>query len=332
MYRVTYKVKSLDIQAAANAIAIGQSIGNPTIRNSYENINHAAEVLDIVDDIVTIGYKYQNLHRNTDVAQILCTIQGGQSDIDLISECKVIDIDVQIPDYKKVWTHITNRPLIGGIVKPKAGLTEDQLVDIVTRMCDGGIDWIKEDEILSDPSYLPVSKRVELISKVLEQYPDVMYCVCVNGGPRHYLEQIDIVKKSKMGIHTNFWSGLGSYEDAIGIFQHFQRSGIRILTDERNPFSISWEVITKLAVLQGIDSIHAGMIGGYYPGDVKEVYNCMKICNQHNRIPTLSCGMNPDVAKKIKDEIGNNWLAAVGGWLHTGDITDNVRKMRKAVE
>lgn len=332
MYRVTYKIKSNDIIAAANAIAIGQSIGNPTIRNSYENTNHAAEVLDISEDIVVIGYKYQNLNRKTDVAQILCTIQGGQSDIDLINECKVLDINIEMPSYKKVWIHPTNRPLVGGIVKPKAGLTKEQLVDIVKRMCDGGIDWIKEDEILSDPIYLPVEERVEVVDKLLESYPSVMYCVCVNGGPSHYLKQVDAVKKSNLGIHTNFWSGLGCYEDATNIFQHFQRSGIRILTDERNPFSISWEVITKLAVMQGIDSIHAGMIGGYYPADVNEVLECIKICNEHNRIPTLSCGMNPDVAKKIKDKIGNNWLAAVGGWLHTGDISNNVQKMRKAIE
>lgn len=332
MYKVIYEVDSNDIKAAADAIAIGQSIGNPTIRNSYENVNHAAEVLDINDNIVTIGYKYQNLNRKTDVAQILCTIQGGQSDIDSIIKCKVIDIDIDIPTYSKVWNHPVDRPLVGGIVKPKAGLTEDQLVEIVKRMCDGGIDWIKEDEILSDPLYLPVAKRVELIDRVIEQYPNVMYCVCVNGSPSHYLEQISLVKQSKLGIHTNFWSGLGCYEDAKNIFQHFQRSGIRILTNERNPFSISWEVITKLAVLQGIDSIHAGMIGGYYPSNIKEVYGCIKICNDNNRIPTLSCGMNPDVAKKIKDEIGNNWLAAVGGWLHTGDISENVREMRKAIE
>ena len=42
--------------------------------------------------------------------------------------------------------------------------------------------------------------------------------------------------------------------------------------------------------------------------------------------------MNPDTARKIKNKIGNNWLAGIGGWLHDGDITNNVKKMRKALE
>ena len=41
---VVYQVKSKDVKAAAHAIAIGQSIGNPTIRNGYENNDHAAEI------------------------------------------------------------------------------------------------------------------------------------------------------------------------------------------------------------------------------------------------------------------------------------------------
>jgi len=326
-----YKVKSRDMQAAAHAIAIGQSIGNPNIRNEYENNDHAAEISYVHNDEIVVKYKQKNLNRPTDVAQLLCTIQGGQSDIELIDECKVVDLFVDIPEYKKIWNHPTDRPLVGGIVKPKTGLTPNQLSDIVKRMCDGGIDWIKEDEILSDPAYFPLSARAEVVAKVLDNYRDVKYCLCVNGDPIHFLRQRKSAEEHGLGIHTNFWTGLGAYENP-SVYQHFQRSGIRILTDDRNPFSISWPVICRLAILQGVDSIHVGMIGGYYPGNEEEVYEAIEMCNDHNRIPTLSCGMNPETAKAIKDKIGNKWLAAVGGWLHEGDITENVKKMRKAVE
>ncbi len=328
---VVYQVKSKDVKAAAHAIAIGQSIGNPTIRNGYENNDHAAEISYVHNEEVVIKYKNKNLNRPTDVAQLLCTIQGGHTDIDIIDECRIRDIFVDIPEYKKIWHHPTDRPLVGGIIKPKSGITVSQLTEIIERMCDGGIDWIKEDEILSDPAYLPLSVRAEAVAKVLDKYRNVMYCMCVNGDPVHFLRQRKHAEDHGLGIHTNFWSGLGIYENP-SVYQHFQRSGIRILTDERNPFSISWKVITTLAIMQGVDSIHAGMIGGYYPGDEQEVFDSLYLCRDHNRIATLSCGMNPDTAKSIKDRIGNNWLAAVGGWLHEGDITENVRKMRKAVE
>lgn len=330
MYKVTYKVKARDISAAANAIAIGQSIGNPSIRNTYENHDHAAEVIDIYQDHVVIGFKYKNLNRKTDVAQILCTIQGGQSDIDIVKECRIVDLDIDIPKLKPAWKVPTTRPFIGGIIKPKAGLTEDQLIDITYRMVMGGIDWIKEDEILSDPNYLPYQKRAEVIHNLIKN-KDVMYCLCTNGSPIHYLEQLVLAKRYSLGVHTNFWTGLGAYEDCGTTFQHFQRSGIRILTDERNPFGIDWPVIVKLAIMQGVSSIHVGMLGGYYPSRETEVLKAIELCKQYNVIPTLSCGMNPEVAKRIQYRIGNYWLAAVGGWLHEGDITRNVEEMINAV-
>jgi len=336
MYKVKYKIKSSNIEKAANAIAIGQSTGNPNIRSTLESNETAAIVLDIDKNIVTIAFKYKNLNRISDVAQMLCTIQGGQSDIDLLQECKIIDIEISTSNinYTKKWKHPTHRPLVGGIIKPKTGLTKDKLQNIVLQMCNGGIDWIKEDEILGDPSYLSLQQRVDIISKILDSYPNVMYCFCVNGSPSHYLNQLDLVEKTNLGVHTNFWSGLNVYEDAHlkNIFMHFQRSGIRILTDNRNPWSISWKVIVKLAILQGIDSIHLGMIGGYYPDDVQEVYDTLKLCQENNRIGALSCGMNPEIAKKLKNELGNNFMANVGGWLHTdGKIEENVKKMLKAV-
>ena len=341
MYIVTYKVQSKNLDKAAEAIAIGQSIGNPSIRSSLEITNSINESKAVIlevnkDGTIIIGYKWRNLNRHTDIAQILCTIQGGQSDIDVLDSCQVIDIDFGNINfiYNKKWKHPTYRPLVGGIIKPKTGLSIEQLLDITKQMCDGGIDWIKEDEILSDASYLPLTDRVEHITKLLEQYPNVMYCFCVNGSPKHYLRQLHFIKDTGAGVHTNFWSGLNVYEDAnnLNVFSHFQRSGIRILTDPRNPWAITWPIIIKLAIIQGIDSIHIGMIGGYYPDGYDEVYKGLSLCQQHNRIGTLSCGMNPDIARKLKQELGNNFMANVGGWLHVGSsIENNVKEMMKAV-
>jgi ribulose 1,5-bisphosphate carboxylase large subunit-like protein len=333
-YRVTYHVESTDIPKAAEAIVIGQSVGNPNIRSSYETaagiIQSIAELISIDGNKVVIDFKWRNLHSLKDIGQMLCTINGGQSDIGLINVCRIVDIELNQPFTKKTPTkklnETRNRPLIGSIVKPKAGLNDEQLVDIVTQMCNGGIDFIKEDEILADPAYLPLERRLELIQPIMEQHPDTVYTYCVNGNPAHLIEQLDLVKAYRGdGVHINFWSGLGAYADSNerGLFTHFQRSGIRAYTDPRNPFGIDWSVIVKLAIYQGIDSIHAGMIGGYYPGDHQEVRDAVALCQEHNVWAALSCGMTPDIAKTIRDEIGNNWLANVGGWLHSGDDVES---------
>ena len=339
MYKVTYKIDDIRrmpkdseyITAAAQAIAIGQSIGNPSIRTEYDNLEHAAEILSIEGDEVVIGYQYKNLNSIRDVAQMLCTIQGGQSDIDVMTSCRIVDIKLNIPFKTMRWKLPTDRPLVGGIIKPKTGLNEEQLSDIIKRMCDGGIDWIKEDEILGNPSYFSVEHRAYIVSEILKDYPDVMYCLCANGGPKQLLDQYETASYFKLGVHTNFWSGLGSYFEEPKVFQHFQRSGVRTITDPRNPYGIDWHVLVKLAILQDIDSIHVGMLGGYYPESKEEVLKAIEICQNHRVIPTLSCGMNPEIGPKIRDQIGNNWMAVVGGWFYDGDITRNVKEMINAV-
>ena len=117
MYKVTYKIDSDNIEAAAHAIAIGQSIGNPSIRTEYDNHGHAAEILSIEKNEVVIGYQYKNLNSVRDVAQMLCTIQGGQSDINVMTSCRIVDIKINIPGKIIRWKLPTNRPLVGGIVK-----------------------------------------------------------------------------------------------------------------------------------------------------------------------------------------------------------------------
>jgi hypothetical protein len=43
--------------------------------------------------------------------------------------------------------------------------------------------------------------------------------------------------------------------------------------------------------------------------------------------------MTPELAKGIRDEFGNHWLANVGGWLHTGEsIEERIVEFRKALD
>ena len=42
--------------------------------------------------------------------------------------------------------------------------------------------------------------------------------------------------------------------------------------------------------------------------------------------------MNPVLAREIKERIGNNWMASVGGWLHTGDsLIKKVKEMSESL-
>jgi hypothetical protein len=87
--------------------------------------------------------------------------------------------------------------------------------------------------------------------------------------------------------------------------------------------------------MAGVDSIHVGMLGGYYPEGESEEETLQAVSDLQNadRVAALSCGMNPEIARQIRGNIGNNWMANVGGWLHTGEsIYEKVYEMRKSLE
>ena len=211
-------------------------------------------------------------------------------------------------------------------------------------MMEGGADFIKEDEIMANQLYLPVDTRVEAIEALKKELDwKGFYAYCVNGDPDELNKNLRAVYYHTCtndivgGVHINFWSGLGAYTAARGwdLATHYQRSGIRILTDPGNRYSVSWPVLVKLGCLAGVDSMHVGMLGGYYPEgeSEEETLKAIDICVENNVIPSLSCGMNPVLAREIKERIGNNWMESVGGWLHTGDsLYDKVKEMRESLD
>ena len=165
-----FLMSKTSVKEAAEALAIGQSIGNPSVRSRYETPemmeNHSAKIIADPDNlanikagVVEIAWPYRNIDWYADgIAQLMCTVMGGQMDIDIIEQCHWIDIhidrvkaDLSVPSYGLTGfrDHVQqyDKPLLGTIVKPKTGLTAETLKDIVTQMVDGGVDFIKEDEI-----------------------------------------------------------------------------------------------------------------------------------------------------------------------------------------
>jgi ribulose-bisphosphate carboxylase large chain len=349
-YTVTYEVESKDIPLAAHNIAIGQSIGNPNIRSEIEmspNIKEMEALVRSIDgNTVKIDFPLKAFDW-PNISQLLCIIQGGQSDIELVEKCRVVDIqglpymNKPVLGMKAMKKRVgaENRPLFGSIVKPKSGLNEEQLIFLVEQMIDGGTDFIKEDEIMANNSYLPLPQRVEIITDLIDKKnSNVVYSYCINADPMELMHNLeDVYDGGGDCVHINFWSGLGAYtsSNAMGLITHYQRSGIRILTDPGNRFSVSWPVVVKLGIMAGIDTMHIGMLGGYYPEgeSEEETLQAFSLCEQHDRVAALSCGMNPDVAKEIRGNIGNNWMANIGGWLHSGDsIYQKVYEMRKSLD
>ena len=354
------------LREAAWNLAIGQSIGNPNNRSIWETddmfLNHSCFILENEEFLkknkagnVRIAFPLANLNLDEDgISQILCHIAGGQVDILEIQKCHILDVTLPdeveqnfrldpaygIEGFRK-FNNVHNKPFLGGIIKPKVGMSPAVLLEAIKEMVQGGVNFIKEDELLGNPDHCPLEIRVPLISRWLkENAPDVIYCFCINGDSPYAMERAKFVSDNGgNGIHINVWSGLGVYrairKQNPDLWIHFQKSGDKFFTDKRAPFHIYWPVICKIAGWSGVDSIHAGMIGGYMNQDDSELIDALKVLWKYNIVPALSCGMHPGLVQYINNMLNSfDWMANVGGALHghpMGTLSGGLA-MRQAID
>ena len=361
-FYVTYDVESATtVYDVAWGIAVGQSIGNPSKRSVWETDemieDYCAKILrsanfDKKKGLVTIAYPNANIDWDTDgIAHLLCIIQGGQTDIDIIKKCRVVGLEIhpQIIDthFKKPKYGITGmreftgnfgKPFFGGIIKPKTGITPQTLLEMTKELVEGGVNFIKEDEILSNPAICRLEDRVELISNYITG-KQVVYCFCINSDPAHIETRAKFVAQNGgNGVHINVWSGLGSYRTIrnldLPLFIHYQKSGDKVITGKKNPFGIEWTVLCQLAAISGVDTIHAGMWGGYLSDPEDEITAYMDVLHRGNVVPALSCGMTAELIPPIVEKFGVDWMANVGGAIHghpEGTLA-GARKIRNAID
>ena len=350
------------LNQAAIDLAIGQSVGNPNERSVWETdelfefhscviIGEEKNYLGKNSGEVEIGFPLINFDFSGDgITHILVNIMGGQLDISHIDKCQILNIDFPESLVKKFFrgpkfgidgirnfTKCHDKPLLGGIVKPKTGLSPEQLLEVVKEMVDGGVNFIKEDEILSNPHFCKLEDRVPLISRYLRD-KNVIYCFSIHSDPTKILKRAQLVYDlGGNGIHVNFWAGLGIYKEIremdLPLFVHFQKSGDKILTNPNHDFHISWPVIVKLAGMMGVDFIHAGMIGGYYKWQ-EETEQAIQMSRRYNIMPTLSCGFNPSLTSGITEKVGIDYLANVGGSLHSHPMgtIGGTKAMRQSID
>ena len=229
-------------------------------------------------------------------------------------------------------------------IKPNVGASKEVLLEMTKQLVEGGVEFIKEDEIISNPDVAPLEERVPYIMNYLNSIDrKVVYCFCITSDFPHCLERVKKVHElGGNGVHINFWSGLGVYNAIrkldLPIFLHFQKSGDKILTNKRHDFHIEWPVICKMARMSGADFIHAGMWGGYYHEDEEDLRKTMSALKDgedyEGTVPALSGGMHPGLVDAVKNQFGNDVMCSCGGSIHghpSGTLA-GTKAMQQAIE
>lgn len=348
-----------DLKEASFSLAVGQSVGNPMIRSKRETESlleqHGAIILaeeaklkKLTKGRVRIAFPWKNMNIQEDgVTQLLVQAMGGQLDIKTVKKCQLLSLDFpqgfkfKAPRFGikgvREFTGVYNQPILGGIIKPKVGLSSQELLKVVQEMVEGGVNFIKEDEIMANPSCCPLEERVKAIMSYLKD-KRVIYAVCINSDYPYILERVKrVYELGGNAIHVNWWAGLGVYKAIrdldLPLFLFFQKSGDRVLTNEKHHFHIAWPVICQLAGLMGVDIIHAGMWGGYLSDTVASLRKSLAILGDCGVLPSLSCGLHPGLIGAINMRFGVDYLANAGGAIHghPGGTRAGAQAFRQAI-
>lgn len=182
----TYRIHDdhADFRKKAESIAVGMTVGSWTElpqakRQSLQKHLgevHAVEVFESPDGspgsrYADVSIAYPDINFSRDIPALLVTVFGK---ISMDGKIKLTALDLSdsflsaFPGPKfgidgiRQLLGVHDRPLLMSIFKSVIGLNADELTEQFIRQARGGVDLIKDDEILFENELTPIATRVKL--------------------------------------------------------------------------------------------------------------------------------------------------------------------------
>ncbi|MEA5257836.1 ribulose-bisphosphate carboxylase large subunit family protein [Arcicella aquatica] len=294
--------------ARVESVEFLETVSTPAIpgAESTNNQYHRA--------IVKVSWSIENFGYNLPV--LISTLQGNLYEIRQFTGLKLMDIDIPasyanhfsgpkfgIEGCRKL-TGVQNRPLIGTIIKPSVGLTPQQTATLVETLANAGIDFIKDDELLSSTANSPFNERVDEVMKVINKHADktgkkIMYAFNISGEIDEMLERYEKVVNAggtcaMISINSVGLAGTKKICDQGTLAIHGHRNGWGMLT--RHPLlGIDFTAYQKLWCLAGVDQLHVnGIQNKFWESDdsvVQSIKACLKpLLGGYSVLPVVSSG------------------------------------------
>jgi ribulose-bisphosphate carboxylase large chain len=266
---------------------------------------------------VVVSWSLENMGYN--LPALVSTIQGNLYEITVFTGLKLMDVKLP-PSFAKQFrgpkfgvagtrrlvfgAPQQNRPLIGTIIKPSIGMSPQQTAELVKVLCEAGIDFIKDDELMASPPHSPFDERVDAIMRVINAHADctgnkVMYAFNISDEldmmQRHYEKIMSAGGTCAMiSLNSVGLSGAKKICDLGTLAIHGHRNGWGMLS--RHPLlGIEFPAYQKLWRLAGVDQIHVnGIANKFWESDdsvVRSIEACAKpLLGGMSVLPVVSSG------------------------------------------
>lgn len=310
---------------------------------------------------VTLSWPVSNM--GLSLPNVVATIAGNLFELNPFSGLKLLDVSLpasflnryQGPQFGIAGTRrlsgVFGRPLIGTIIKPSVGLSPQATAELTAALVEGGIDFIKDDEVQCDGPHCPFEQRVPAVMQVINRHADksgrkVMYACNVTGEIDEMLHRHDVAEAcggtcimvSMNSVGLPALVGLRRYS-RLAIHGH--RNGWGIYS--RSPaVGMSYIAYQKLWRLAGVDHLHVNGFANKFCEDDASVIASARAClkpmfNVAGRgcevMPVFSSGQTARQAHGTYQALGcTDLIFACGGGImaHPGGIAAGVRAVRQA--
>lgn len=286
---------------------------------------------------IEIEFPLENI--GTDISTLLTAVAGNLFELGDLFACRLQDLS--LPDefvvahqgaaYGIAGTRTLMRAdddvLIGTIIKPNVGLKSHDFRNAVRELARAGIDLIKDDELMTDPAYLPLEERVTIATEEIATAAEVtgrrtMYAFNITGGIAGLERRHDLVVNAggTCVMLTVPVIGLAALEYLRGFAQvpiHGHRGGLA--GSMRHPgLGLSYAVWQKLARLSGADHLHVSGLGSkFYETDAEVAANIRHLLHPlgsgETALPVLSSGQNVFTPELTWDAVPTNDLLMLAG-------------------
>ena len=297
----------VDVSEAAAAVAAESSTGTWTEvwSNQLTDIDYyKAKVYRIEGDLAYIAYPMDLFEENS-IVNIMSSIVGNVFGFKAVSALRLEDMRIPVALVKtfpgpnigiydeRARLDKWDRPLLGGTVKPKLGLSPKDYAVIIYECLVGGLDTTKDDENMNSQPFnrwrdrflysMDAVKRAEAETGEAKGH---FFNVTANSTEEALRRLETIAAQGSRYIMYDFLTaGFAASADVfkrageLGVIVHCHRAMHAVFTRQKN-HGLHMRVVAKWLRLTGGDHLHTGTVVGKLEGSRNETLGIIDLLRE----------------------------------------------------
>lgn len=312
---------------------------------------------------ILVSWPIENM--GPSLPNLMATVAGNLFELKQFSGLKLLGL--QLPDdFRKAYpgpqfavagtrklAQVEKLPLIGTIIKPSVGMTPGETAAMVAQLAEGGIDFIKDDELQSDGPHCPFADRVAAVMDVINGHAQktgkkVMFAFNLTGEVDEMRRRHDVVLHAggtcvMVSVNAAGLPGVTSLRRHSQLPIHAHRNGWGMF--DRSPaIGMSYLAYQKFWRVAGVDHIHVnGLRNKFCESDASVIASARECLTPmfappgpgYEIMPVFSSGQTAEQAADTYRLLGSTDLIfACGGGImgHPDGIGAGVAAIRSAWE